>query len=706
MPTEPDLVRPGAPSVATFPSEVAKPRMIVDGAVEYLETAEHRERVEEVTAAAQAKLQKTPYDWQAAATSAILNGYDCLVTAPTSAGKTLPIILPMLVKDRGFVLILSPLNALQAAQEIKADRFRVIITSPEMVLRNKGFGDILISTKYRSLLQYMVVDEVHCVHLWGKNFRRDYAKISSIRAYFDRNTPLLALSATLKPAVREEVTRSLSLTETKSLFINLACDRPNIAHRVVRMMGTHDNPSPDLLLFIPADPPPDTVLDKFILFSQTREQVITCYQKACALLLASMHEQGLSFPGVKHVGNWGCPDNLSTWLQRAGRAGRDGTLQSFATLIIERSVFDTEVSEDEAVVEDPDEPEDNEENEASQEDGGPPAVELYDGEAEAERRSKGRSNMKRVSPDLLTIIRSSGCRRHTTDVIYGGPERLETSFICCDRCDPGSFPPDLRDSYECNIESETSSNSDTDPDIEIKSEDEEVTLVSKKKSPYPKRRGSELRECQEALANLRLTLWRADKGLGDLPPIALMSDSHLKQVASRRNLKAIPDLEKVLKPCWSRLHSYGNDVLATIGDVEARRRPQAEQDSNHFGETDVVPNIRESPEPTQANSGSGQLPHQVPYSCHFSPYGTPSQSLTLPPPGSSAARSRQPLVERRLQIPAWLAFDRASTPSTSSIAGQENTAPPELMQVQSASTPGPSNYPTTAPAFRIIIFTV
>ncbi|KAG8954690.1 hypothetical protein FRC04_011123 [Tulasnella sp. 424] len=455
MPTEPDLVRPGAPSVATFPSEVAKPRMIVDGAVEYLETAEHRERVEEVTAAAQAKLQKTPYDWQAAATSAILNGYDCLVTAPTSAGKTLPIILPMLVKDRGFVLILSPLNALQAAQaadfnemglqtavingttatatlfkarakcpEIKADRFRVIITSPEMVLRNKGFGDILISTKYRSLLQYMVVDEVHCVHLWGKNFRRDYAKISSIRAYFDRNTPLLALSATLKPAVREEVTRSLSLTETKSLFINLACDRPNIAHRVVRMMGTHDNPSPDLLLFIPADPPPDTVLDKFILFSQTREQVITCYQKACALLLASMHEQGLSFPGVKHVGNWGCPDNLSTWLQRAGRAGRDGTLQSFATLIIERSVFDTEVSEDEAVVEDPDEPEDNEENEASQEDGGPPAVELYDGEAEAERRSKGRSNMKRVSPDLLTIIRSSGCRRHTTDVIYGGPERL------------------------------------------------------------------------------------------------------------------------------------------------------------------------------------------------------------------------------------------------------------------------------------------
>lgn len=49
-------------------------------------------------------LEKIPFTWQAHLSAAILSGVDCLVVAPTGGGKSLPMILPMLLKQQGFVL--------------------------------------------------------------------------------------------------------------------------------------------------------------------------------------------------------------------------------------------------------------------------------------------------------------------------------------------------------------------------------------------------------------------------------------------------------------------------------------------------------------------------------------------------------------------------------------------------------------------------
>ncbi|KIO28655.1 hypothetical protein M407DRAFT_71597, partial [Tulasnella calospora MUT 4182] len=47
---------------------------------------------------------------------------------------------------------------------------------------------------------------------------------------------------------------------------------------------------------------------------------------------------GCDIPDVSRVVQYGVPGSLSIWIQRAGRAARNPSLQGLATLIVEKSV--------------------------------------------------------------------------------------------------------------------------------------------------------------------------------------------------------------------------------------------------------------------------------------------------------------------------------------------------------------------------------
>lgn len=57
-----------------------------------------------------------PYDWQVTIALAAATGNNAVLIAGTGSGKTFPIAMSSLVLDEGFVLVLSPLNALQQTQ--------------------------------------------------------------------------------------------------------------------------------------------------------------------------------------------------------------------------------------------------------------------------------------------------------------------------------------------------------------------------------------------------------------------------------------------------------------------------------------------------------------------------------------------------------------------------------------------------------------
>ncbi|MCC6175357.1 MAG: ATP-dependent DNA helicase RecQ [Chloroflexi bacterium] len=164
---------------------------------------------------------------QADVVRALLDGSDVLAIMPTGAGKSLCYQLAGLLLN-GCTLIISPLLALMKDQVdglppavhartalfsslvdrdtlterqagLLAGHYKLVYATPER-LRQRSFVDAL----RRAGCSLVVVDEAHCVSLWGHDFRPDYLFVR--RALDLLGQPrLLAMTATATPAIQHEL---------------------------------------------------------------------------------------------------------------------------------------------------------------------------------------------------------------------------------------------------------------------------------------------------------------------------------------------------------------------------------------------------------------------------------------------------------------------------------------------------------------------
>jgi ATP-dependent DNA helicase RecQ len=159
--------------------------------------------------------------------AAVLRGESVLTVMPTGAGKSLCYQLPALVLPKP-TLVISPLIALmkdqveslpaaarakatfinstlseeeqaQRMEGIARGQYRLIYAAPER-LRQRAFLRALRATG----IDLFVVDEAHCVSLWGHDFRPDYLFIQEARRELG-NPTALAMTATAPPRVRDEI---------------------------------------------------------------------------------------------------------------------------------------------------------------------------------------------------------------------------------------------------------------------------------------------------------------------------------------------------------------------------------------------------------------------------------------------------------------------------------------------------------------------
>lgn len=56
----------------------------------------------------------------------------------------------------------------------------------------------------------IAIDEAHCVSTWGHDFRFSYRDLGSIRTVLP-HVPILAVTATATPKVRDDIVSSLKL---------------------------------------------------------------------------------------------------------------------------------------------------------------------------------------------------------------------------------------------------------------------------------------------------------------------------------------------------------------------------------------------------------------------------------------------------------------------------------------------------------------
>ena len=168
---------------------------------------------------------------QARVIAQTMRGVDTLATMPTGAGKSLCYQLPAMLLP-GVTLVISPLIALMQDQLASlppavASRATIInssIGAAENRRRQEGIARGEYALVYaaperlrqapflRALatagVARLVIDEAHCISLWGHDFRPDYLIVPQVLPALGE-PPVLALTATATPEMAREITGRL-----------------------------------------------------------------------------------------------------------------------------------------------------------------------------------------------------------------------------------------------------------------------------------------------------------------------------------------------------------------------------------------------------------------------------------------------------------------------------------------------------------------
>lgn len=179
----------------------------------------------------------------------VLEGRDALVVMPTGSGKSAVYQVPALLLPRP-VVVVSPLLALQrdqiaglpggesgpgavavnsdlsageadaAWEAVRDGAARYVYLSPEQLA-----NDQVVRRLAEVRPSLFVVDEAQCVSSWGHDFRPDYLRLGQAARRLGR-PPVLALTATAAPPVRQDIVERLDMDRPRQLVTGF--DRPNI----------------------------------------------------------------------------------------------------------------------------------------------------------------------------------------------------------------------------------------------------------------------------------------------------------------------------------------------------------------------------------------------------------------------------------------------------------------------------------------------
>jgi ATP-dependent DNA helicase RecQ len=329
----------------------------------------------EVTSRLQA-VARSRFGWehlraeQLAAMRAVMSGRDTLVVAPTGAGKSAVYQVPAVLLD-GPTVVVSPLLSLQqdqlaglaerdhadlsgaavnsaasagqrraAVQAASEGRLEYLFLTPEQLADPDRLA--MLRQARPSLV---AVDEAHCVSAWGFDFRPDYLQLGRAIEELGR-PPVVALTATASPPVREDIVRWLRLRDP--LVVVAGLDRPNLflesaqcvnePQRTQRLKQRLRDSAMPGIVYTPTrrraeDLAEELTADGFAAAPyhggmplarrrQLHEDFLS--GRVPVMVATNAFGMGIDKPDVRWVIHAGLPDSPDSYLQEIGRAGRDG----------------------------------------------------------------------------------------------------------------------------------------------------------------------------------------------------------------------------------------------------------------------------------------------------------------------------------------------------------------------------------------------
>ena len=338
---------------------------------------------------------KAFYPQQIEAMKAMLAGQDTLVVLPTGSGKSLTFQLPAILRN-GVTLVFSPLIVLMRDQverlrnlgltqvdyivsgqssthreevyrRMQKGEVRLVYISPERI-RDTALVEAL---KHTNVIQ-VVVDEAHCVHMWGPSFRPDFLSIPTL--FTASRPPFAALTATATNDTRKSIAKTLQLNDDFT-FVTKSVDRPELKFIVYNeksapeRIKTKKDKLRILIKILRAAQKNDEVaivytstvreaeylsrlldLNGFTvrhyhgrMNPQQRQDVEEEFREGIIKIIIATKAFGMGIDksDVRYVIHYDIPGDLESYFQEAGRGGRDG-LTAHCVLLYHKSDLNTQ----------------------------------------------------------------------------------------------------------------------------------------------------------------------------------------------------------------------------------------------------------------------------------------------------------------------------------------------------------------------------
>jgi ATP-dependent DNA helicase RecQ len=307
---------------------------------------------------------------------AALRGESVLFVSATGSGKTLCFQVPVLLRS-GCAYVISPLKALMREQIAELQRKKIPGTfingdlSPDEkklrydLLRQKVYRFLFctperfdprlvavaeVEALSRTTPRWLVVDEVHCIDRWGRDFRPNYGRLGAVRERLGR-PQVLAFTATAGKESQERILASLGIPDARVVVTGI--DRPNIALARIPLEDDEKRvalikdllkavPHGRVMVFVPTVKIGErlqkylraagvelpfyhsklgTANERDVLLGRFTGRV---HPRTNAVICTNAFGMGLDVPDVRLAVHWQPPSSVEDYLQEFGRAGRDG----------------------------------------------------------------------------------------------------------------------------------------------------------------------------------------------------------------------------------------------------------------------------------------------------------------------------------------------------------------------------------------------
>jgi len=309
---------------------------------------------------------------QAEIIQSVLDKKDTLALLPTGGGKSVCFQVPTLVME-GLCLVITPLIALMQDQvsQLKHKGIEALAVHSGMsrgeidiALDNCSYGKIKFLYLSPERLQteifqervkkmkvcLIAVDEAHCISQWGYDFRPPYLKIAALRE-LKPGVPMIALTASATRQVKEDIAEKLELKKPSVFQKSFARENLSFAIRktetkerklieiLKKVQGTaivyvrSRKATQDLARVLSQQGFSSTFYHAGLTHQERGvRQEEWLANKSRVMVATNAFGMGINKADVRSVVHMDLPENLESYYQEAGRAGRDGK-RSYAVIV-------------------------------------------------------------------------------------------------------------------------------------------------------------------------------------------------------------------------------------------------------------------------------------------------------------------------------------------------------------------------------------